>query len=62
MEPQAERRCHLLIGTSLTVLTVGIGYLVVFGTTIADFLLISAGMLLAWISFLYCLGNASFWD
>jgi hypothetical protein len=42
--------------------TIGVGYLVVFQTTLADFLVIAAGMLVASLSFLYCLGNASFWE
>ena len=62
MEPHAERRCHILIGTSLVLLTVGIGYLIVFGTTLADFLVILAGLFLGWIAFYYCLGNSEFWN
>jgi hypothetical protein len=61
MDPTAERRCHVLIGTSMVLLTVGIGYCVVVGTCLADFLVVIAGLLLGWITFLYCLGNASHW-
>jgi len=61
MKPQVERRCHLLIGASLVLLTVGIGYLFAYQTTLADFLVIIAGLFLGWIAFFYCLGNASFW-
>jgi hypothetical protein len=31
------------------------------GTKLADFLVIIAGLLLGWVAFLYCLGNAVFW-
>ena len=61
MEPTPERRCHLLMGASLILLTVGIGYFVVLGTTLADFLVIVGGLFLGWLAFLYCLGNAAFW-
>lgn len=61
MEPTAEGRCHLLIGLSLLLLTVGIGYLYVFGTVLADFLVIISGLAVGWAAFFYCLGNASFW-
>ncbi len=49
------------MGVSLILLTVGIGYFVVFGTTLADFLVIVGGLFLGWVAFLFCLGNASFW-
>ncbi|OLZ39253.1 hypothetical protein A6E15_17765 [Natrinema saccharevitans] len=62
MEPQAERWCHVLVGVSLLLLTVGIGYDFVFGTKLADFLVIIAGLFVGWVAFLYCLGNASFWE
>ncbi|MDR9380082.1 MAG: hypothetical protein RI560_00175 [Natronomonas sp.] len=61
MEPRAERVCHVLIALSLLTLSVGIGYDFVFGTKLADFLVIIAGLLLGWIALLYCLGNAMFW-
>ncbi|RKD88993.1 hypothetical protein [Halopiger aswanensis] len=61
MKPQVERRCHLLIGLSLVLLTIGIGYDFLVGTKLADFLVILAGLFLGWVAFLYCLGNASFW-
>ena len=61
MEPTAERRCHVLFGASLIVLTVGIGYFVAFGTFLADFMIVIAGLFLGWAALLYCLGNASFW-
>ena len=49
------------MGVSLILLTVGIGYFVVYGTTLADFLVIVGGLFLGWVAFLYCLGNAAFW-
>lgn len=61
MKPRAEQRCHLLIGTALVLLTIGIGYDFVFGTKLADFLVIIAGLFVGWVAFFYCLGNASFW-
>ena len=61
MEATAERRCHLLISLALLLLTVGIGYCVLFGTCLADFGVVIAGLLFGWIGFLYCLMNASFW-
>ena len=61
MKPRAERRCHLLLATSLILLTIGVSYFVVFGTFLADFLVIIAGLFLGWIAFLYCLGKAAFW-
>ncbi|ELY92037.1 hypothetical protein [Natrinema altunense] len=61
MDPQTERRCHILIGSALVLLTIGIGYDFVFGTKLADFLVIIAGLFTGWVAFLYCLGNASFW-
>ncbi len=61
MEKKSERRCHLLIGISVVLLTIGIGYLVIVGTTLADFLVIMAGLFICWVAFLFCLGNASFW-
>ncbi|SER87218.1 hypothetical protein [Natrinema salaciae] len=61
MKPQAERRCHVLIGIALVLLTIGIGYDFIVGTKLADFLVIIAGLFVGWVAFLYCLGNASFW-
>jgi 1,4-dihydroxy-2-naphthoate octaprenyltransferase len=61
MKRQAERRCHLLLAISLVLLTVGIGYDLAFGTKLADFLVIIAGLLFGWIAFLYCLGNTQLW-
>jgi len=57
VKPKAERRCHLLLAVSLVLLTVGIGYDLVFGTKLADFMVIIAGLLFGWIAFLYCLGH-----
>ncbi|MDZ5810202.1 hypothetical protein U4E84_02380 [Halorubrum sp. AD140] len=42
-------------------LTVGIGYLVVFGTTLADFLVIVAGLFFGWLAFIYCFAHLSGW-
>ncbi|NUB93556.1 hypothetical protein HT576_21450 [Haloterrigena sp. SYSU A121-1] len=61
MRPQAERWCHLSIGIASVLLTIGIGYDFIFGTKLADFLVIIAGLFIGWVAFLYCLGNASFW-
>lgn len=61
MDPKSERRCHLLIALSLLLLTIGVGYLYVFGTVLADFLVIISGLVVGWAAFFYCLGNASFW-
>lgn len=61
MDPTIEQRCHLLIGVSLVLLTIGIGYDFVYGTKLADFLVIIAGLFLGWIAFIYCLSNTSFW-
>ncbi|WP_254522262.1 hypothetical protein [Natrinema caseinilyticum] len=61
MEPRAERICHVLIGISLVLLTIAIGYDFVVGTKLADFLVIIGGLFIGWVAFLYCLGNATFW-
>jgi uncharacterized membrane protein len=61
MEPKAERRCHILIGSSLILLTIGIGYCTVIGTCLADFLVVIAGLFLGWISLFYCVGKSSIW-
>lgn len=49
------------MATSLFLLTFGIGYDFVYGTTFADFLVIAAGLFVGWVAFFYCLGNAAFW-
>ncbi len=61
MEPKAERRCHLLLGISFVLLTIGIGYDFLTGTKLADFLVIIAGLFIGWIAVIYCLSNASLW-
>jgi hypothetical protein len=61
MQPEPERRCHVMVGVSLVLLTIGIGYFVIFQTALADFLVIIAGLFVGWLSFFYCLANASFW-
>ncbi|WP_254761842.1 hypothetical protein [Natrinema marinum] len=59
--PESERRCHVLIGIALVLLTIGIGYDFVVGTKLADFVVIIAGLFIGWVAFLYCLGHASGW-
>lgn len=61
MDPQAERRCQILIGISMVVLTIGIGYCVIVGTCLAEFLIVIAGLFIGWVAFLYCLSKSSFW-
>lgn len=61
MEPTVERRCHLLFGSSLLLLTIGIGYCVIVGTCLADFLVVIAGLFLGWVALFYCLGKSSIW-
>jgi cytochrome b subunit of formate dehydrogenase len=61
MKRKAERRCHLLIAVALVLLTVGIGYDLIVGSKLADFLVIITGLLFGWVAFLYCLGNSSQW-
>ncbi len=61
METTIERRCHLLIGISLVLLTIGIGYDLLTGTKLANFLVIIAGLFIGWAAFLYCLSNVSMW-
>lgn len=39
-----------------------IGYDFLVGTKLADFLVIIAGLFIGWVAFLYCLGNAAFWQ
>jgi len=50
-----------LIGSALSLLTVGLGYLIVFRTTLANFLVIIAGLLLGWVGFIYCFAHLSGW-
>jgi hypothetical protein len=61
MRSRAEQWCHLLVGTALVLLTIGIGYDFIVGTKLADFLVIITGLFIGWVAFFYCLGNASFW-
>lgn len=61
MEPRVERRCHILFGSSLLLLTLGVGYCVIVGTCLADFLVVIAGLLLGWMGLFYCLGNSDIW-
>ncbi|THE64075.1 hypothetical protein D8Y22_14735 [Salinadaptatus halalkaliphilus] len=61
MNPTVERRCHILFGLSLVLLTFGIGYCVIVGTCLADFIVVIAGLFVGWVALFYCLGNASFW-
>ena len=49
-----------VIGLALVVLTIGIGYCVVYGTCLADFLVVIAGLILGWIALLYCVGSLMF--
>ncbi|AGB15399.1 hypothetical protein Halru_0773 [Halovivax ruber XH-70] len=58
MEPAVERRCHLLVLLSLILLTIGIGYCVVFETCLADFLVVIVGLVVGWVAIIYCLANA----
>lgn len=51
----------MLIAVSLALLTVGIGYDLIVGTKLADFLVLIAGLLFGWIAFIYCLANTSLW-
>ncbi len=61
MDPAIERRCHLLLGLSLVLLTFGIGYCAIVGTCLANFMVVIAGLFVGWVALFYCLGNASFW-
>jgi uncharacterized membrane protein len=61
MKPKAERRCQLLFGVALVLLTIGIGYCTLVGTCLADFAVVVAGLFVGWVAFIYCLANASFW-
>lgn len=60
MNSSMDRRCAVLFTVSLVVLTIGIGYCVVAGTCLADFLVIIAGLLIGWIAVLYCVGGVGF--
>ena len=61
MKRTAERRCHLLLAVSLVLLTIGVGYDLVVGTKLADFLVIILGLLFGWTAFIYCLANTDLW-
>lgn len=50
------------MGSSMTLLTIGIGYCVIVGTCLADFLVVIAGLFLGWVGLFYCVGNASIWE
>jgi len=58
---RSRKVCLVTLGTALSLLTVGLGYLIAFGTTLADFLLIVAGLLLGWVGFIYCFAHFSGW-
>ena len=58
---RSKRVCLALFGGSLSLLTVGIGYLIAFGTTLANFLVIVTGLLVGWVGFIYCLAHISGW-
>ncbi|WP_259369961.1 hypothetical protein [Salinarchaeum sp. Harcht-Bsk1] len=60
--PESAPRCLLLLGASLTLLTFGIGYDLVVGTTFADFAMVVTGLFIGWVAFFYCLGHLSGWD
>ncbi|WP_248517189.1 hypothetical protein [Salinarchaeum laminariae] len=59
--PESAPRCLVLFATSLFLLTFGIGYAVVVGTTFADFAVIVGGLIVGWVAFFYCLGHLSSW-
>jgi hypothetical protein len=59
--PESAPRCLLLLATALAILTLGIGYAVVVGTTVANFAVLVAGLFVAWVAFFYCLGHLSGW-
>ncbi len=59
--PESRSRCFLLLGLSLTLLTVGIGYDYLYGTKLADFLVIIAGLFVGWVGLIYCLSHLSSW-
>ena len=58
MEPKVERRCEILIGSAMVVLTFALGYFLLVDEFVANFMLVVAGLCLGWIAFLYCMGNA----
>ena len=58
---QSRKTCLVLMGSALSLLTVGLGYLIVFRTTLANFLVIIAGLLLGWVGFIYCFAHLSGW-
>ena len=58
---QSKRVCFVLMGGALSLLTVGLGYLIAFGSTLADFLVIIAGLFLGWVGFIYCFAHFSGW-
>ena len=58
---QSKSVCLVLLGTALSMLTIGLGYLIAFGTTLADFLVIVAGLFLGWVGFIYCFAHLSGW-
>lgn len=60
--PETAPRCLALLGTSLVLLTFGIGYDLVVGTTFADFAIVVAGLFVGWVAFFYCLGQVSGWE
>ena len=61
MEPNVARRCHVLFGVSLLLLTIGVGYCVIVGTCLADFGVVVAGLFVGWVALFYCVGNATAW-
>lgn len=60
MDPKVARRCHVLFGISLLLLTIGIGYCVIVGTCLADFAVV-AGLFVGWVALFYCVGNTTIW-
>ncbi|MDG5819818.1 hypothetical protein [Natronococcus sp. A-GB7] len=57
-----ERLCHAGIFVSLVLLSVGVGIDVLIGTSLLDFLIVVAGLVVGWTSFLYCLGRSPVWN
>jgi hypothetical protein len=57
-----EQVCHVGVFVSLVLLTLGVGIDVLIGTSLLDFLIIIAGLVVGWASFLYCLGQSPVWD
>jgi len=60
--PENAPRCLALLGTSLVLLTFGIGYALVVGTTFADFAIVIVGLFVGWVAFFYCLGQVTEWE